>query len=142
MAQLQFSISNQIIERTDDFDVVAQSYNYLYAKFNFLTDEWTGRKTAIFRNNGNKFEILLNDNDECVVPHEALSGEDQYILVSVFCGDLVTANTARVFVERSGYGDDLESAHDPTPSVYQQILDELEYAKHNVDGGLFTDWQE
>lgn len=140
MAQLSFSVSNQLITRKDSFKPVAKSKNYLYAAFEFLTEEWTGYKTAIFRNPDGAYEVILDGNDECLVPWEILDSEYGEFYVSVFCGDLVTANKARVRLYASGYGDDLESSQDPTPSVYAQILEALDDAKHNVDGGLFTDW--
>ena len=126
-AQLRFLITNQTIERVDDFDVVGDSKNYLYAQFDFATEEWDGLvKTALFRRgtNGTVYEVLL-ENDKCLVPHEVLSGEDRFVYVSVFAGDLITVNKERFYVESSGYWDDAESSVDPTPSVYQQIMDRL-----------------
>lgn len=135
MAQLQFEITHQIIKRIDNFEVVSDSVNYLYAHFDFKTDEWSGTKTAIFKNGEQAYEMILDSSDECLVPHEVLSEDGKYISVSVFSGELVTANVAKVFVIRSGYTDDLESSQPPTPSVYQQILDKL----NNIDGGTFDD---
>lgn len=126
-AQLRFLITNQTIERVDDFDVVGDSHNYLYAQFDFATEEWNGLvKTALFRRgtNGTVYEVLL-ENNKCLVPHEVLSGEDRFVYVSVFAGDLITVNKERFYVESSGYWDDAESSVDPTPSVYQQIMDRL-----------------
>ena len=62
MAQLQFSVSNQLISRKDDFKPVAKSRNYLYAEFTFLTDEWQGIATAIFRNPDAAYEVILENN--------------------------------------------------------------------------------
>nr|DAM72123.1 MAG TPA: hypothetical protein [Caudoviricetes sp.] len=42
-------MENQKISRTDKFTVVANSYDYLRAHFTFVTEEWRGIKTAIFR---------------------------------------------------------------------------------------------
>lgn len=141
--QLHFNISNQQITRDDDFKPVKDSVNYLRAKFSFLTDEWNGlAKTATFKNgDGDSYAVIL-DNDTCVVPHEVLSGNSNYIAVSVFAGDLITVNAVRVFVGTSGYDPDAEYTEPPTPSVYAQILEELERVKHNMDGGLFTDWND
>lgn len=150
-AQLQFSVSNQQITRTDNFNVVSDSVDYLYAQFAFLTDEWSGRtKTAQFRSDKSStiYEVILDDDGTCLVPHEALA-DASYLYVTVFAGQLITVNKATVFVEKTGYSADGESSTPPTPSVYQQILDKLDEVEAyvddkvaNIDGGLFTDWQE
>lgn len=140
---LTFNVENQMITRTDEFQPVSDSVNYLYAHFEFLTDEWVGTPSAIFTNNETSYEVILDSTNTCLVPHEVLATEDPYVLVSVFVGDRVTANTAKVFITKSGWSEDLESSHDPTPSVYAQLLakiDELEEKMQNIDGGLFTDW--
>lgn len=123
--QLNFDIKNQIISRTDTFKVVAKSVDYLYAHFNFLTDEWTAIPTAIFRNETDAYEVIIDSNMNCLVPWEILNCEGGTFFVSVFAGDLVTANMATVRVIKSGYSDDLESSTDPTPSVYAQIMDRM-----------------
>lgn len=143
MAQLQFYVNHQIIRRTDKFKVVSDSRNYLYAEFNFGTDEWEGKTiTAIFRTSSDAYEVILDENNTCLVPWEVLQKPYQGFYVSCFAGDLITVNTAQVVVIESGYDDDSESSQPPTPSVYAQILEKLDDAKHNVDGGLFTDWNE
>ena len=137
MIQLFFEIEHQKIKRTDTYKPVAKSVNYLYAHFDFLTSEWHNLiKTAIFRTDSTAYEVILDADDNCLVPWEATQNEGD-IYISVFAGDLITVNKSRAHVYESGYGDDLESSHDPTPGVYQQILEKLE----NIDGGLFTDWQ-
>ena len=40
MRQLLFEIKHQHIARQDTFEPVAYSRNYLYAHFDFLTEEW------------------------------------------------------------------------------------------------------
>lgn len=136
-AQLHFTVKNQIIRRIDKFDVVAKSINYLYAYFEFVTDDWKDKvKTAIFRNgkDGTPYTVLLED-DVCLVPHEVLSGDDYYIYVSVFAGNLITVNTAKVYVQESGYTEG-ETPVDPTPSVYDQIIERLEKieASQSIEG--------
>ena len=132
--QLQFTVTNQVIRRIDGFQVVKDSQNYLYASFDFLTDEWDGHvKTALFRNGmkGTVYEQILED-DVCLVPHEVLAGSENYMFVSVFAGELITVNKERVFIETSGYWSDAESSTPPTPSVYQQIIDRLEDVEDTV----------
>ena len=134
MAQLVFEIKDQWISRTDTFKPVAKSKNYLYAQFNFLTDEWVGVPTAIFRNKTSAYEQIIGQDGTCLVPWEVIDVEgDSEIFVSVFCGDLVTANKARVHVYDTGYGDDLESDTPPTPSVYEQILNRMAGIEEDMD---------
>ena len=146
MAQLQFSVDNQIITRTDTFKPVARSRNYLYAQFTFNTPEWAENiPTAIFRNAEDVWEVILESDNTCLVPWEALATDSGQMFVSVFSGDLVTSNKARVRLYETGYDDDLESAYPPSPEVYAQILSklaEIEADHNNIDGGLFTDWEE
>lgn len=98
------------------------SQNLYTAQFNFQTPEWTGIKTAIFtQNNVTKF-MILDENNQCVVPWEFFFNRNKtYGYVSVFCGSLITANRAIVEIEKSGYNYCI--AHtDPTPDIYQQIV--------------------
>jgi hypothetical protein len=126
MAQLQFTVTNQIITRIDNFKPVALSKNYLYAHFEFLTPEWTGlTATAIFRNSEDAFEVILDANNDALVPWELLEADERQFFVSVFAGDLITANKPSVRVYETGYSDDLESETEPTPSVYAQIVERL-----------------
>jgi len=122
MAQITFVVQNQTIRRTDRFNVVADSHSYLYAGFEFTTDEWDDiEKTAIFTRNGTSYEVLIEQDGECLVPHEVLAGKGMFD-VSVFGGSLITVNVANVHVVKSGYTDDLESSTEPTPGIYEQIL--------------------
>lgn len=144
-AQLRFEVSHQTIKRTDNFNPYDKSKMYLYAHFDFVTDEWDGKIiTAIFRNDKAAYEVILDENFECLVPWETLCTSDRYVQVSCFANDgtLITVGCAPVFIAPSGYGDDLESATDPTPSVYAQIMDLIRSVGKNVDGGLFTDWSD
>lgn len=144
MIQLFFEITNQNIKRTDSFKPVARSLNYLNAHFDFLTDEWNNlTKTAIFSYNNNSKEVILDEDDNCLVPWEAIQEEGD-VYVSVFAGDLITANKSRVHIYESGYTSDIESEQEPTPSIYVQLLekmDTIEQNHNNIDGGSFTDWQ-
>ncbi len=94
-AQLQFEITHQRINRVDTFKPVSDSKNYLYAHFEFLTDEWNGIITAIFTKNNVSYKMLLDNNNECIVPWELLvDGGD--ISVSCYQDYLITVNTARL----------------------------------------------
>lgn len=135
---LQFSVSGQTISRTDSLQPVANCRNVYKAHFDFLTDEWTGIKTAIFKQGTVTKQMILDNNNECTVPWEFFhSDSDTFGYVSVFCGNLMTANRAVVKILKSGYPYS-EANTDPTPDVYQQIiaLFETKGDSIRVDGNI------
>lgn len=159
---ITFRVENQKISRTDKFTVVANSHDYLRAHFTFVTEEWRGIKTAIFRRGTTKTLAIL-DNDECYVPWEFLD-EKGIGYVSVFCGALVTANEAPMEINMSGYGDGHEMQV-PTPGVYEQVITKLDSkadgvaitgnkirlfsgnsiiyeTDFDINGGTFEEWKE
>ena len=118
-----FNINNQIITFDNSkFKIVEKSKNYLRAKFTF-TEDWNGViKTAVFVSaKGDPYNVIL-ENDECSVPWEII--EYPYFTVSVFGGDLITANKVIVYVLKSGYCEG-EVPGEPTPDVYIQILNSI-----------------
>ena len=116
---LKFNVKNQIIARTDAFRVVADSRNYLTARFTF-TEEWKGNIIAVFGNGEEYYNVVLSENT-CTVPWEVI--KPPFFTVSVFCGEesLVTANVLTVEVEKSGM-EDGEVPSTPTPTVWQQYI--------------------
>lgn len=94
-AQLLFSVQNQIITRTDNFQPVAKSRDYLRAGFTFSADwnESDTEKIAVFKDGGRAYKVILDENNECIVPWEALTNAGT-LYVSVFCGNRITASTA------------------------------------------------
>ena len=131
---LQFKVSNQTIERTDNFEVVADSRNYLKAHFTF-SDEWSGDITAIFGYKDEYYSVLLRDG-ECTVPWEVIKPYD--FSVSVVCGDRITTGCEIVKVEKSGYKE-CQTPKAPTPDVYAQILSSVKPA-HIGDNGNWFEW--
>lgn len=120
---LFFSVGKQIITRTDNESVVQDSQNYLYAQFDF-SEEWEGTITAVFRGkDGEAFNVLLDESGKCLIPWEVLTLT--WFEVSVFCGDLITANVVRVYTIESGYEIGQES-REPTPDVYSQIIEKID----------------
>lgn len=131
-AQLNFEIENQIITRTDSFQPVARSQNYLRASFTF-SDDWDGITDikAIFRANGNAYEVLLDEHGECAVPWEALTTSGT-IRVSVYGGDRITANMARVTVLQSGYTGHATPTSDPTKDTYEALLERMDEIDEDI----------
>ena len=158
---LVFNIRNQNISRVDNFIPVRNSVNYLYAEFNFKTDDWNGRnKTAVFEaDDGNRYPVILGETNTCIVPWEVLEGLS--FKVSVFGGDLITSDSVDIKLYEAGYKD--TDTKEPTPGVYDQLLTKLDKkadgiaidgnmvrlysgseiiyeSSFNVDGGTFADW--
>ena len=126
---LTFNVEKQIIMRTDTEKVVTNSMNYLYARFTF-SEEWTGEKTAVFSAQKKTYNALLDENNTCLVPWEALTGS--IFTVSVFCGDLITANKVIIYTIPSGYevGDE---SRIPTPEIYTQVIEKLNEIEQEID---------
>ncbi len=131
---LNFNIQNQTITRTDNFAVVGDSKNYLKASFSF-SEEWTGTITAVFDYGGKAYCVILSEDNTCTVPWEVI--KPPHFTVSVFCGDLITANKVSVAVEKSGYCEGKTPA-EPTPDVYRQILDSVKAPYIGENGNWFV----
>lgn len=146
MLKLRFEVKNQFINRVDKIQPSADSQYYLYAHFNFLTNDWKGKViTAVFTKDEKSYMMLVDIDGDCEVPHEVIKEGNFY--VSVFAGTLITTNSSRVYVEPSGYVEDAENSEPPTPNIYNQLItmfdglrDDVDYKLDNIDGGLFTDW--
>lgn len=127
---LHFVVNNQIIIRTDTFVPVRNSRNYLYAEFEFQTEDWAGKsKTALFHSgDGETVPILLGDTDTCLIPAEVLTGTS--FSVSIIAGNLITANIVTVKLYESGYrtGDIPE----PSQTLYEQLMTAFGEAKQTV----------
>lgn len=142
---LEFNISHQNIIRQDSFSVVSGSQNYLKAKFNFVTDDWNDVDviTVIFtRKNGRTYNVVLDDNRECLVPWEVLDTEGSFT-VSLYGGNLITVDTNEIKVKKSGFSIGAQPEA-PTPSVYNQIIALVQNAvttaqsvRDDADEGMF-----
>ena len=127
---LKFVVNNQIIERTDTFVPVRSSKNYLYAEFDFQTNDWNGKsKTVLFRSGDNDpVPVLLGETNTCLVPAEVLTGTS--FSISIIDGNLITANMVVVKLYESGYktGDIPE----PSETLYEQLMTAFDDAKQTV----------
>lgn len=118
---LEFRVTGQHISWLNNTErVVADSRNYLKAKFTF-SEEWTYPATALFKGGCKAVPVLLaQEGEETVVPPEAIKAP--LMLVSCCCGDLITADSARVKIEPSGYTETLDSSDPEAPSYYSQMI--------------------
>ena len=128
---LLFNIDNQRIITANSRYVVADSREYLRARFVFSGD-WDGcTKTAIFAGKDGTYEVLLT-NDECTVPHEVLTGRFGVSVFGINGNTRITTDTAYIAVHQSGFAEG-ETPSDPTPTVYEQLLNEIEENKQSAE---------
>lgn len=120
---LDFRIIHQSIWLEKKLRIVSGSKNFVEARFIF-SNEWNGlTKTAIFKRGESVFHVILEDN-RCMVPYEVMKDSGEFS-VSIFAGDLITADSVPVIVIQSGYEDGGEPLP-PTQTVYEQIIKMLE----------------
>ena len=119
---LHFKLKNSEICFMDKGKIVAtKSRNKEFAQFELLSDDWVAPITAIFESaDGQAYTQILDENNECVIPWEALQFEG-YMKVSAFCGDLRTAISTSVKLTESGYKEG-QTPSEPSQTVYEQIL--------------------
>lgn len=85
MRILKFKADKQVLRKQPGCDfthIVANSANYLRAKF-YFSGEWDGcKKVASFWFNEKEYPILLDEKNECDIPSEVLVGGAFYISVT------------------------------------------------------------
>lgn len=144
MKKMTFKVDGQYITRTDHEKPVAKCRHLYRAEFEFTSNEWTGMKTALFANGNKAKSQVLDEKNTCEVPWEFFDTDTGTIgLVSVFCGDLTTANSASVYITKSGYVES-DASVPPTPDVYQQLIETANETKEiaqsvrdDADAGKF-----
>ncbi len=120
MQYIEFKVQHQTITRTDTYKVVANSQNYLRARFRFC-EEWAGlTQTAVFSTNSGKHYSALIENGECLVPWEVLCVSEFW--VGVFAGDRITTTTAQVSVKPS-VKLNAEPGLKPSPTAYERLVE-------------------
>lgn len=77
MKVLTFDVKGQELSKFGDFGrIVAGTSGYLRAYFVFWGNDWRGCKVAAsFWYNGVEYAALLDDNNSCNIPAEALVGD-------------------------------------------------------------------
>lgn len=125
---LQFYVNNQILSLNPaqkNIKVVADSKNYLKARFIFQTSEWSRGviRYALFSHNGKTYKKILGiepglKSNECYVAPEVI--KEGNFSVSVFCDDLITSTTEVIPVIASGYTENIVN-QEKTPSVLEQM---------------------
>lgn len=125
---LQFNVNNQTLSLNPaqrNIKVVADSKNYLKARFVFQTSEWTRGvvRFALFTYKGRAYKKILGIEpgckaNECFVAPEVI--KEGSFTVSVYCDDLITSTVETIPVVASGYTENVVN-QETTPSVLQQM---------------------
>lgn len=143
MKKLIFKVTEQKITYEKAAYVVTDSQNYITAEFEF-SEEWTGvTKTAIFKGTNGTYSVLLTGN-ACVIPYEVLTSGFSVSVYGVSGNMRITSDSVYINAVKSGY-EDGETPSEPTPTVYEEILDKFseikqadseraEQVKQNADG--------
>lgn len=131
-AQLTFEIYNQLITRTDNYQPVAKSQNFLRAAFTFESDWGNADKIAIFQAGRKTYEVILDDNNECTVPWEVLTHSGNFF-VSVYSGDRITATKVPVLVLPTGYTDKVDTPQDPSVDVYSALIGRMDSIDEHIE---------
>jgi hypothetical protein len=132
MIILEFNVNCQIIKRKDILQkIIADSKNQIKCKFTF-SDEWVDKaKTAVIKTGGTTYNILITDDE--IAPDKMPVLKAGIATFSVFGGDLMTANIAKVPIEASGL-EDGQTPEPPEPDIYNQILTAANEAKTIAQG--------
>lgn len=120
-------------------DMTSGSVNIYTVYFEF-SDEWEDiEKTAVFKSNKKgPVHVLLETNNECVIPWEILTDPGAKIEVGVYGmkGDAIVIPTTWASLGTVLLGVTTGAPpKDPTPSVYQQILTLISNGGGGGDGG-------
>lgn len=121
---LPLSVTNQIIRQTKRNTYVADVRNYMTAQISFSGWDDIQTKTAVFVGPDNTpYNVILEQDNTCKVPWEVIKAPG--FTVSVYGGDLITANKADVTVIESGYIEG-QAPPTPTPDVYNQLVTQVQ----------------
>ena len=124
---LNFNLANQTLTKGGEIDnlhIVADSKNYLIARFNFNTDEWKDRLVyALFTYKNNTYKMILGADknlayNECYVPAEVVHSPG--FTVSCYCDNRITTNPVQVKIKNSGYTEKIAN-QTATPTVMEQM---------------------
>ena len=134
MGRLNFIVTKQKLAEDENPYVVADSREYLTANFDFSSAWNECSKTAIFKSaEGKAYSVLLDSENSCTVPWEVIKYPSFSVSVyGLHEDERITTNSVSVRVLNSGY-EDGKTPEDPTPTVYEQILGEINDIEEELD---------
>lgn len=132
MIYIEFKATGSNLRRIDLNKVVAYTQNELGARFS-LNSDWDDLSpiVAIFsKDDGVAYDMVLDDNKECIVPWEVLLGKG-VLTVSLVGGSTLTSTEVEINVLATGQLGGLASQ--PSDTLYRQLL-----SKYNE---VEADWE-
>lgn len=140
MIEILFTVNNQQLKRTDTKIIVQNAKNIIKTLFSFNGELWENiNKFAIFTDSwGNKTTTHLGKacKCSCIVPSSCLNGT--YFKVTVYGGNLVTANNVTIPLIKSGYSKPhhQHECHQEHKDIFVDIFDKLD---NKIDALLVVD---
>lgn len=137
--ELEFSVKGQVISRTDNEDpIVNETANYIDSVFTFTTSEWNGLdKYALFKAEKGKaycVELGSGCTGTVKVPYEVLQGDFFRVTVFGLSGTYrVTTTELTVFMDRSGFTDDLLAPVEYNGDIFSQLRELISNCLVNVE---------
>ena len=140
---MKFYLTGQKLERVDELETIANnSIDYTEAEFVIDNPRFKEREinaiNAIFQNEetGVSYTVKLDDTYKVDVPYEAIKDTEQVNISLVALSDnkVYTTSQVKVKLKNSGYNDN-ETPGEPTPTVYQQLLAEMNGKQNKLTAG-------
>ena len=140
---MKFYLTGQKLERVDELETIANnSIDYTEAEFVIDNPRFKEREinaiNAIFQNEetGVSYTVKLDDTYKVDVPYEAIKDTEQVNISLVALSDnrVYTTSQVKVKLKNSGYKD-TETPGEPTPTVYQQLLTEMNGKQNKLTAG-------
>lgn len=114
--------------------------NEAVVAFDFC-EKWDGfAKTGVFyRDDEDVYYSLLDENDECIIPHEVYDEPGTFYFTVFGDKDDIrrTASTLRYKAYKGVVGDAMKPS-DPTPDVYDQIMASVAEMNEKAESGALT----
>ena len=140
---MKFYLTGQKLERVDELETIANnSIDYTEAEFVIDNPRFKEKEinaiNAIFQNEETEvsYTVKLDDTYKVDVPYEAIKDTEQVNISLVALSDnrVYTTSQVKVKLKNSGYND-AETPGEPTPTVYQQLLTEMNGKQNKLTAG-------
>lgn len=150
-AKIILAATHGKLSKVRDCLLIEDSINSIQCQFEFRTSDWDNTsKTAVFVRgwatpstpSADMIVVMLDENNECIVPHEVLNKGIAFS-VGVFGssdGYRIVSNWMYYKIKDGCFAEG-SSPIDPSPTVYEQILEALKNKSnvgHNHDERYYT----
>lgn len=124
---LEFTVNNQTLKRTDSEKPADYSNEYLKCIFSFESDDWEPMgKFAIFKTGKLNYRVAISDG-ECIVPFDALQYNQFALTVYGIDEDTrITTNLVYIKLGKSGFVTEYDESCHFNPDMTEELLDLVE----------------